>query len=298
MFQRAYRDEDHVDSIFVSSASYCKQLGDAKHEFILVEVRDKKIPEISNFLVLDRTVQAASSGTFTALFTTFQTSGTAQDRLRVSCYGDKDLLIKQCSLGPYRELELLMFPLDSSKPLLLCELLILALETSNSGYMYNLMIAQCFWFASCVWECMQLLVPSALCTQVPASKSRGKFRSFYRCNVDKAEIQNILCKAEAEIRLFRVELTRLKEVTFRRLHYDRENAKYNWQVAGRDDIDQSVQIQSNEKEREKLKKELEMLEHGLMGDTLVPAVSFMSQTIGGGIRELMHSICFVRSIGD
>ncbi|KAF8593714.1 hypothetical protein BDV93DRAFT_566220 [Ceratobasidium sp. AG-I] len=183
MFQRTYRDEDHIENILVSSARYCKQVDDPKHEFLLLEVRDEKIPRISNYLVLDRTIQTASSRTYAAISTSVSGSP-AHDRLRVSCYGDKELLVKQCNLGPYEELERLEF---LSTPLLLCELVILAVETSSSRYHYNLMSAQCFWFAGCVWESMRMLVPCANHIQVTAHSSRGKYGNVFRHNVDKLE---------------------------------------------------------------------------------------------------------------
>ncbi|KAF8594136.1 hypothetical protein BDV93DRAFT_180584 [Ceratobasidium sp. AG-I] len=212
MFQR-YREEDHIENIYVSSAEYCKQTGDAKHEFLLLEVQDERIPQISNWVVLDRTVGVSTSGAFAAVSTSVSSGSPAQDRLRVSCYGKKDLLTKQCNLAPYEILERVTLPtFASSTPLLLCELVILALETSRSRFMYNLMSAQCFWFASCVWECMLKLRPEAYRSGVAESNNRGRFGNFFRQDVDNLELDDILYKAKSEIELFRMGLARGREV--------------------------------------------------------------------------------------
>lgn len=220
LFQRSNREEDHIENIYVSSAEYCKETGEAKHEFLLLEVKDERIPLISNWVVLDRTVQASNSGTFSALSTSVSSGAPAQDRLRVSCYGRKDLLTKQCNLTPYDVIERVTLPL--SNPLLLCDLVILALETSKSRFMYNLMSAQCFWFASCVWECMLKLRPETYRPAVAESNNRGRFGKFFRQDVDNLELEDILYKARSEIQSFRMELTRGKEVRFRSLSFNEQ----------------------------------------------------------------------------
>lgn len=213
MFQRSYRDDDHFENIYISSAQYCKQRDDPNHEFLLLEVRDEKVPKISNFLVLDRTVQI-STGVYGALSTSISTSTPAHDRLRVSCYGDKDLLIDQCKLGPYDVLERLVFPSYSwSKPFLLYELVILALETSRLRVMYNLMNAQCFWFAGCVWECMRKLRPESRRDRELGKDSRGKYGNFFQQSVKENEVEDVLYKARSEISHFGIELARGKEVS-------------------------------------------------------------------------------------
>lgn len=242
IFERAYRDEDHFENIYISSAQYCKQKDDPQHEFLLLEVRDQKVPKISNFLVLDRSVQTPI-GTYTAISTSISSHTPAHDRLRVSCYGDKDLLIKQCSLGPYDVLENLVFPSYSwSTPFLLYELVILALETSKARIMYNLMSAQCFWFASCVWECIQKLQPESRRDKDPEKDTRGRFGNFFRQDVKAIEVDDVLYRARLEITQFRMDLARGKE------------------AAGRTKLnDNSVTVHQYRKENEDLRKELERL---------------------------------------
>ncbi|KAF8593711.1 hypothetical protein BDV93DRAFT_194380 [Ceratobasidium sp. AG-I] len=254
MFHRSNREEDHIDSIYVSSAEYCKQMGDAKHEFLLLEVQDERIPLISNWAVLDRTVNKATPGTLSAISTSVSSNSPAQDRLRVSCYGDKDLLIKQCTLGPYEVLERLVVPM--STPLWLWELVILALETSRSRFMYNLMSAQCFWFASCVWECMQKLRPGSYRMVVAASNNRGKFGNFFQQDVNKAEVGDILYKVNSEIGQFRRDLARSRERFGRtRLYNHHEH------------------VQVYKTENEVLKNELERLRNAAGRDAPVRDVS-------------------------
>ncbi|KAF8593894.1 hypothetical protein BDV93DRAFT_516213 [Ceratobasidium sp. AG-I] len=205
LLQRSNR-EGHTERIYVASVEYCKRLDHVKHEFLLLEVRDNQIPQISNFVVLERTIDL-SSGTITAASTIISSNNPARDRLIISYYGEKKLLIKQCNLGRYEVLEELKLPSPAaSTPLLLYEFVILAHETSKRRYSYNLVKAQCFWFASCVWECMLKLRPEAHRTPFPASNNRGRFGTF-RQVVDSLEIGEIFDKTEVEIKQFLKELT-------------------------------------------------------------------------------------------
>ncbi|KAF8602955.1 hypothetical protein BDV93DRAFT_581129 [Ceratobasidium sp. AG-I] len=290
MFQRSNREEDHIESIFVSSAEYCKQIGDAKHEFLLLEVKDERIPQISNWVLLDRTVSVSTSSNFTAVSTSVSSSSPAQDRLRVSCYGKKDLLIKQCSLGPYYVLERVTLPSSaSSKPLMLWELVILAIETSSSRLMYNLMSAQCFWFASCLWESMRRLVAGAYHEQIVADNSRGKFGHFFQQDVDRFEVEEILYKTKSEFGQFRRELARGKEQ----------------QLVGRAQFPVSESISYYKKEYDKVIMELERLEQAVASNTTastttshgdlgvnsgrVPYVENENETLGGQLERLDHT---------
>ncbi|KAF8593896.1 hypothetical protein BDV93DRAFT_581942 [Ceratobasidium sp. AG-I] len=206
LLQRSIREEDDTERIYVASAEYCKRLDHVKHEFLLLEVRDTWIPQISNYVVLERTVDL-SSGAIAAASTSSSSGSPAQDRLRVCSYGEKHLLTKQCGLRPYDVLERLEQPSPSvSTPLLLRDVLILALETSKSRHMYHLITAQCYWFASCIWECMLKLRPEAYRTPLITSKGRGKFGRVFKLDVNSLEINEISHKAESEIRQFLREL--------------------------------------------------------------------------------------------
>jgi hypothetical protein len=211
MFRRAYREEDHIENIYVSSARYCKQPKDAKHEFIILEVRDNMVPKIANFLVLDRTVQGPATKGRVPVSASISTSILAQDRLRVSYYGDTRSLLKSCDLHNYNELARLEF--SPSNPFFLYELVILASATSNTRQMYNLYNAQCFWFAGSVWDCMRVLRKDAQHTQSEQTKIRGSFGPFFSQKVDGAEQEDILYKVRHEIAQFKVELKRGQEVS-------------------------------------------------------------------------------------
>ncbi|KAF8602961.1 hypothetical protein BDV93DRAFT_557146 [Ceratobasidium sp. AG-I] len=211
--QRSNREAVRTKTIYISSAEYCKQTGDAEHEFLLLEVQDERIPQISNWVVLDRTVGVSTPDAFEAASTDVSSGSPARDRLRVSCYGKKDLLAKQCSLAPYDILERVTLPtFASSTPLLLCELVIFALEASRSRFLDKHMSAQCFWFTSCAWECILKLQPEAYHLTVAYSNNRGKFGNFFRQDVANLELDDIFYKAESETKLFRMELARGREM--------------------------------------------------------------------------------------
>ncbi|KAF8600649.1 hypothetical protein BDV93DRAFT_510686 [Ceratobasidium sp. AG-I] len=208
-FQPLHQGEDHISDIFVFSASYCKQLNDAKHEFLLLEVRDPKIPEISNLLILDRTVlKYMFIGSTESR--SISSEGRANDRLRVSSYGSKELLTEQCSIGPYEALEHFVFP-SSASPFLLSDLVIIALETSNTRVEYNLIKAQCFWFASCVWECMRSLNPSVYWARVAQDNSRGKFGRVFKQAVDQAELGKLMSGVKDRIHKFQETLNQCQK---------------------------------------------------------------------------------------
>ncbi|KAF8593852.1 hypothetical protein BDV93DRAFT_549397 [Ceratobasidium sp. AG-I] len=212
-----YREEDYFDSIFVSSAEYCKQSDGPQHEFLLLKVFDSRIPDISNFLVLDRTINSSGHSGFPVSTISSSGSGPAHDRVRVSGYGDAELLAKQCNLRSYKVLERLdLSSTTLSTPLLLRELVILAFETSQSRRMYDLMSAQCFWFPGCVWECMRALFPDALCVQVAKADTRGNFRKIFQQMIEKTEVDDILYKTRSEIRQSHVEFRRNQETVGRK----------------------------------------------------------------------------------
>lgn len=68
--------------------------------------------------------------------------------------------------------------------------------------MYNLATAQCFWFAGCIWGCMQALSPTALCIPTDKVNNRGKFKNLPWQKIKKANVNNILDEAKAKIHQF------------------------------------------------------------------------------------------------
>lgn len=213
-FKRVHKSEDNVGSVYVSTAFYCKQTKEAEHEFLLLKVFDCNIPKISNFLILDRTVQTPIPSTCTTISTSVSSNIYSHDRIRISGYGDRESFVEQCGLGPYEVLERLDFPTPASpNPLLLYELGILALTTSQYRRIYNIISSQCFWFAGCIWEGMRILSPQANCVEVAKRNTRGKFRNFFRQKLDVIEISDIVYRARHEIRHFRVEISRGRVVS-------------------------------------------------------------------------------------
>lgn len=166
LFLQDHNAAANVDHICVLEASYCKQQDGPKHEFILLRVQDIRYPNLTNFIVLDRTARSPSKGPHrykscatSEEFFDAVTQTPAYDRFRVSHYGDSNTLIEHCDLKPYQAIESLSF--NTAHPLRFYELVVLAQATTSARIMYKLFNAQCYWFASTVWECMQQLTPKA-----------------------------------------------------------------------------------------------------------------------------------------
>lgn len=215
MFQRAYKAEGYDETVYISSAWYGRQTRGARYDFIVLKVCDDKMPGISNFLVLDQTVQN-SVGTYFATPTRIFPNRLAHGRLRVSCYGDFELLMQQCNLIPYRLLEELTIP--SHTQLFLWELVVLASETSNSRRMLSILSARSFWFASYVWEGMRHLRPAAIYQDAIRKRSERRPRRYD----NYIKVDDILYKAKHEIGQFREEIARGKKASIGHFRFNRQ----------------------------------------------------------------------------
>lgn len=216
LFLQDHSAATNVGYIHVLEASYCKQQDGPKHEFILLRVQDVRHLGLTNYIVLDRTARMPgvkphryksctnSQEVFNAIAQT-----PAYDRFRVSHYGDSNTLIQHCNLGPYRAIESLWF--NTTQPLRFYELVVLAQATSSARIMYKLLNAQCYWFASTVWESMQQLVPKArLKIHEPI---RGTLHVFQQMT-NNIEVNQILVAVKGGILEFQNELSVRLQVSF------------------------------------------------------------------------------------
>lgn len=163
-----------VRSLVVKSAWYCKQTRSSEHEFILIQVEDKAIEGLSNFLVVDRNFGEPSHrplGIISRSWVSFQTKSTV-DTFRVSYDGNMKQLIEECQLNPYEHVEQLHF--HSETPLHLYELVTLACIVSGRYPVQPTFDPGCCIFVGLVWDFMRRMRPSAACSNALAKK-RGRF---------------------------------------------------------------------------------------------------------------------------
>lgn len=164
------RSNDRVESIYLVSATYRKRTAPPEHEFILIEVEDRKLPGLRNYMILDRvpgpaeTVLATSGGQYH--------SSLATDRFRVAYDGDESKLIAQCNLKTHRILETMIF--QNNDPLPFHCLVGLARTVSKQREHYNVLNSNCYWFAGLTWECLLFMRPGAGYNS-PLRSHRGKF---------------------------------------------------------------------------------------------------------------------------
>ncbi|KAH7338618.1 hypothetical protein B0J17DRAFT_767705 [Rhizoctonia solani] len=179
-----YTPEHHVEHIIVKWASYCKKISAPKHEFILLEVEDKKAPGLKNFIVLDRN-NGEVSHRQTRLGYQSSQSFIAKDEFRVSYDGDRARLFAQCNLQDHATLETLVFKPDD--PLLLYQLATLTRAVSLQRDKYRVITYNCYWFAGLIWDCMLRMHPFAY-HKVAQGQIRGAFISWLRQSINTAEL--------------------------------------------------------------------------------------------------------------
>ena len=161
-----------LESIIVKAAWYGKKTKSSQHEFIAIKVEDIKVSGLTDYLILDRNVEANQGNSRRASLVSSQTAD-AKDAFKVSYDGYIEKLLEECQLMPYMFLEKLSFQTDH--PLRLYELVILSHVVSQRHPKYQLIDSSCYLFAGVIWECMRLMRPSAIYDDTLASE-RG------RCN--------------------------------------------------------------------------------------------------------------------
>ncbi|CUA76634.1 hypothetical protein RSOLAG22IIIB_12411 [Rhizoctonia solani] len=181
-----YNPDHHVEDIVVKSASYCKKHTAPKHEFIILEVEDRRSPGLKNCIALDRNVSEAPNRPKGISSVSSSPSFAAKDEFRVSYDGDKKRLLAQCDLQDHEVLETLVF--KSEEPLLLYQLATLTRAVSFQRDKYNIFNANCYWFAGLIWDCIIRMRPSAY-YKIPHGQIRGAFLSLLRQSTNSVELQ-------------------------------------------------------------------------------------------------------------
>ncbi|KAH7338621.1 hypothetical protein B0J17DRAFT_717049 [Rhizoctonia solani] len=205
--QGSYNPNNNVEFISVKNAWYGKQTISVKHEFIIVEVQDTKIG-LRNYLILDRNNGEATETALRGLSQVSSSGTAAKDQFRVSYDGDKDKLLRQCNLYPYDTLEEINF--TSDQPLLLYQLAIIAKTAAEHHEKYNLIRANCYWFAGLIWECMLQLRRKSQHRHLTNKRKRGRFRST-RQTIDKT-LRELTCTVTIErVRSIESDLSKFKD---------------------------------------------------------------------------------------
>jgi hypothetical protein len=174
--------KDLAAGICVTFAAYCKQTSSARHEFILVLVKEAVVDSVSNWILIDRNAESQSAGLFSS-----SSKVRAMDLLRVSYYGDSHTLLRGSSLNSsYCVHETMAFDMESPFPL--STLLYLVDTASSKRTEYELFNSQCYWFASAIWDCMQTMFPEA--SHLLVKEGRGRLR-VYKQKANEPELADI-----------------------------------------------------------------------------------------------------------
>ncbi|KAF8602953.1 hypothetical protein BDV93DRAFT_581116 [Ceratobasidium sp. AG-I] len=160
-FLRNPKTRKHIDKIVVESAFYCKQIGDLRHEFILLQVTDSDNRK-TNSLILDRTdpENNLEKIQLTRLNSGQPKSSAVGGRLLVSYYGDKQSLLARCGLADHIIVEELEFP--KTRALLLYEVLFMASSISSKCHTSLASLGEGYRFAHALWACMLSMAPKAI----------------------------------------------------------------------------------------------------------------------------------------
>lgn len=121
----------------------------------MLQVGDTKIPNLDNFIALDR-----NQGTPTSSSNVSASSrSNASDAFRVSYDGDLHRFLRECQLTDYLKLEQIHF--QANEPLLLLDLVTLVAHISEHHPIYSPVDTNCYWYTGLVWECMRKMRPKA-----------------------------------------------------------------------------------------------------------------------------------------
>lgn len=165
-------------STHVLSALYCKQSGLYEHEFIRLIVANKANPSVRGYIVLDRTVlernlpanqpPSEAGGTKSLMMGLLP----ALDRFTISSRAGEPPTLRSGG-GAFQVLERLEFKFGACS---LYRLVVLAAAVASTRPNYQLLSAQCYWFASTIWECVQDLDPTAIhALIIPSIRGRRVF---------------------------------------------------------------------------------------------------------------------------
>jgi hypothetical protein len=208
-----YGPEKHIESIVVKAAWYGKQSRLAKQEFILVQVNDLAIHSLTNYIVIHRSTSTPSS-VFSGLIPhsrlRFQ-GEMARDSFKIAYNGDKDQLLRECSLIPSKYLAKLEF--SSDHPLLLYQLSTLAHVISERHPQYRIADINGSGFAALVWNCIHKICPQSIYTSLDqGTQKRGK-HSWVHSTPGPAEVTEMCQSFHKEISAVEVELSNQRTVS-------------------------------------------------------------------------------------
>lgn len=165
----------------IISALYCKQFGLYEHEFIRLVVANEASTSVTGYIILDRTVvertvavelpPAAPGGAKRIMLGLLP----ALDRFTISSLAGQppSLHGNQVTFQVIERLDL-RFGACS-----LYRLVVLAAAVASTRPNYELLSAQCYWFASTIWEYIQGLDRNAIHTLIVPS-IRGKRVFFHQ----------------------------------------------------------------------------------------------------------------------
>ncbi|KEP49973.1 hypothetical protein V565_089210 [Rhizoctonia solani 123E] len=188
-----------IGDIWVKTASYYKQKQNPQHEFIVFSVTTSN--GMQNFLALDRNVNVPGSSTL--LSRSNKNGPPAQDYFHISHYGDMESLINHCAHTTSEDMcshvEQVVF---DRKGFSFAELLVLASTVSESCPSYQLDAANCYWFASLIWECMLSVFDKGMIIHKKHSDDRGRFKGF-RIQGNHSNFQQVMAKYQDDIVQFK-----------------------------------------------------------------------------------------------
>ncbi|CAE6452114.1 unnamed protein product [Rhizoctonia solani] len=172
--------DHHVESIIVKTAWYAKGTKHYKQEFILMQVQDREMPDLENYLILDRSDSTPSSS-FSGIIPDFRMRAhglVARDAFRIAYDGGKDQLLHECHLSSHKQLEQLDF--QSGKPLYLYQLATLVFLTSERYPDLPAAGMNHCWFTRLIWECLGKERPIA--KRTPPNSPERKWEKIDRAH--------------------------------------------------------------------------------------------------------------------
>lgn len=209
LFMGASQAHDIAEHILITDAWHCKNNSGKRHEFVLLHVKDANKPDVVNYMVLER---ATKSRNIAKHFGAASGSDLirADDIFRVSSSRDCEIFLKALKYDNHKVIREVTFSED--QPYRLYELIGLAIAVCEVKRFYNVVDAQCYWFAGSIWECMQNMLPHANWSD----KSKRAEKYLDKVVSRRAEATKIVEMAESareEIRKIMEELEQIREVS-------------------------------------------------------------------------------------
>ncbi|KAJ1302463.1 hypothetical protein OPQ81_002781 [Rhizoctonia solani] len=180
----SYSPHNHVEAILVKNLWYGKETKSVEHEFIIVEVEDMEGKNLKNFMILDRNNGEPTESSVRGISQISSSGTVAKDQFRIAYDGDKKKLLQQCNLSDHIILEQIQF--SPGQKFKLYQLATIASVVSERHTAYNVISANCYWFAGLTWECVLEMYPQVQHELLANSKKRkrGSYSVLSRQKVD------------------------------------------------------------------------------------------------------------------